>query len=154
MVVFRSSLRGLCRPFGPSEGEDGGSFLTMILGLPLLRELNWSVRKAPKDGETYDNGDFFPPGGVVLSMGVALEISSGPLEAAYLSGALLTTAGARGAYDRGLGCRSCTDIGAGLGAATAVDIVPGARSPKPRYFVLLLLVYCTRRTLSMPSQLL
>lgn len=31
-------------------------------------------------------------------------------------------AGANGAYDLGLGCRSCTAIGAGLGTATAVDI--------------------------------
>lgn len=123
VVVFRSSLRGLCRPFGPSEGEEGGSFLTMILGLPLLRPLVWSAQEASVFRDTYDKGDFFPPGGLVFSFGVALVISTEPFEVANLSEGVLTAAGARGAYDRGLGCRSWTDIGAGLGTATAVDIV-------------------------------
>lgn len=39
VVVFKSSLRGRCRAFGPREGEEGGSFFTIILGLPLLRDL-------------------------------------------------------------------------------------------------------------------
>lgn len=97
MVVFRSSLRGLCRPLGPSEGEEGGSFLTMILGFPLLRDLVWSAREGSKDCGTYDNGDFFPPGGLVFSVGVAPEISVGPFEAANLSDGVVMTAGARGA---------------------------------------------------------
>jgi len=39
VVVFKSSFLGLCRPFGAMDGEDGGSFLTIIFGLPLLRDL-------------------------------------------------------------------------------------------------------------------
>lgn len=39
VVVFKSSFLGRCLPFGPRDGEEGGSFLTIILGLPLLREL-------------------------------------------------------------------------------------------------------------------
>lgn len=49
-------------------------------------------------------------------------ISDWPFEVAKRSDGVCTMAGANGAYDLGLGCRSCTAIGAGLGTATAVDI--------------------------------
>jgi len=90
----------------PRDGEEGGSFFTTILGLPLLRK---------------DSGDFFLPalGGVVFSMTCP---SVGPFALLDLSTDVLVATGANGAYDRGLGCRSKTDIGAGLGAATAVDM--------------------------------
>ena len=45
-------------------------------------------------------------------------------------------AGANGAYDLGLGCLSCIVIGAGLGAATMVDIAAvRAQSPASQHFV-------------------
>ena len=37
--MFRSSLRGLCLAFGANDGEEGGSFFTMIFGLLVLRIL-------------------------------------------------------------------------------------------------------------------
>lgn len=50
VVVFKSSFLGLCLVFWLKDGEDGGSFFTIILGLPRLLDAN---------------GDFFPPGGVL-----------------------------------------------------------------------------------------
>lgn len=105
VVVFKSSRRGRWRPLAASDGEEGGSFFTIIFGFAWLRE---------------DNGDFFPfpAGGVVLSLD-----SVGPFEECVRSDGVAVNAGARGAYDRGLGCRSSGGMGAGLGAATAVDIL-------------------------------
>lgn len=70
---------------------------------------------------TYANGDFFPPGGV-RSRGDVACVSEGPLEAVNRSEGGCMIAGANGAYDLGLGCRSWTAMGAGLGTATAVDM--------------------------------
>lgn len=39
VVVFKSSFLGLWRAFGAREGEDGGSFFTIIFGFVLFRAL-------------------------------------------------------------------------------------------------------------------
>lgn len=98
-----------------SDGEEGGSFFTMILGLPSVLDAK---------------GDFFPPGGVLSLEDIVIN-SDPPFWFPYLSAEVI--AGASGAYDRGLGCRSCIPIGAGLGAATAVDISTNAvvNNPHP-----------------------
>lgn len=43
VVVFKSSFLGLCRAFGAREGDEGGSFLTIILGFVLFRDLKMSA---------------------------------------------------------------------------------------------------------------
>ena len=70
MFVERSSLRGRCRELFGRVGEEGGSFLTTILGaLPEPRELkevsgNPKREKAARFAATYDLGERRPSVGV------------------------------------------------------------------------------------------
>ncbi len=46
VFVFKSSFRGLCRELVGKEGDEGGSFFTIILGAPAEpRPLQLSVSK-------------------------------------------------------------------------------------------------------------
>ena len=73
MFVERSSLRGRCRELFGRDGDEGGSFLTTILGaLPEPRELE-EVRgiQSEKNGRfvaTYDLGERRPSEGVFWAL--------------------------------------------------------------------------------------
>jgi hypothetical protein len=47
VVVFKSSFLGLWRAFGAREGDEGGSFFTIILGFVLVRDLVMSAWYSP-----------------------------------------------------------------------------------------------------------
>lgn len=88
VFVFRSSLRGLCLELPGNDGDEGGSFFTMIFGafalLPLSRQSSAVLKSKYVGCRTYDLGDLFPSTGD-LSFGV---VAVGPFAIAIAESVL------------------------------------------------------------------